>query len=113
MAKADAFYTSKPWRDKREEILERDLWCCRMCGCLLTTGRKSDNSAVVDHIETRAMSPEKELDDDNLWAVCKFHHDSVCASLEARYKKPADLRKAKLNYRVVGLDGYRLRHPND
>ena len=107
-----SFYTSKPWLSLRPEILERDLWCCRICGCLLTTGRAAKDAAVVDHVIPRLLAPELALEPDNLWAICKADHDSVCASIERKHTTPEAIKKAKLAYRPIGIDGYPVKTPH-
>ena len=101
-----AFYKSAEWLRVRQKILERDGWQCQVSGVLLTTGRKSHDAAVVDHIVPISIDPSRKLDPTNLWSVSKRIHDQVCASIESRHKTAEDITRAKLSYREVGLDGY-------
>ncbi len=99
-------FATRRGRKLRVVILTRDLWQCRICGTLLREGRHEPRSAVVDHIVPIEIDPGLTFDPGNLWAVCKHDHDTTCASIEARYSTAEEIRRAKLAYRPVGLDGY-------
>ena len=101
-------HRSREWRRLRLSILERDGYQCRMCGVILTTGRKARRSAVVDHLKPLALCPELGLEPDNLWSVCSDCHNGPCARIEAKHVDPVAVMAAKLFHQVtrVGLDGY-------
>lgn len=73
--KANPFYLSRVWKDKRLEILERDNYECQWCkaeGHVTTT----DHSILeIDHIKELDDYPELALDDDNLRTLCKDCHN--------------------------------------
>ena len=98
-----SFYASKAWRALRLVILARDEGKCRMCGCIVTGGRKHPRSTVIDHIQPHEGNPAMMWDEDNLWLVCKRDHDTHCQTYE---KQGGDVRAKKLAHRVVGMDGY-------
>ncbi|MVA98859.1 hypothetical protein GN330_16550 [Nitratireductor sp. CAU 1489] len=97
-------YKTARWIALRREVLVRDLFTCRMCGVLLSEGRQSPRSAVVDHLEPAYLSPSLFFDQSNLWSVCKGCHDGPCASIEARHNDPSRIKAEKLNYVVAGHD---------
>ena len=84
-------------------MLVRDEGKCRMCGCIVTDGRRSPRAAVVDHLTPHDGDLGLFWDTGNLWLVCKKDHDTHCQAYERR---GADVRAAKLGHRVVGMDGY-------
>lgn len=98
-----SWYSSKAFRALRLVIIARDNGACRMCKQIVTSGRKSDRSAVIDHIEPHNGDHGKFWDQDNLWLVCKMCHDTHCQAYE---KQGGDVRALKMGHRTVGLDGY-------
>lgn len=65
--KVNQFYSSKKWKDKREEIKQRDVFCQR-CKCkfnLLTY-----ENLEVHHIVPLYKSWEKRLESSNLITLC-------------------------------------------
>jgi 5-methylcytosine-specific restriction endonuclease McrA len=62
-------YYTKRWAALRREALTRDGYQCQRCKIMLTNGRRSLRSAMVDHIQ--AHKGDVELFDDlaNLQAV--------------------------------------------
>lgn len=90
-------YKTATWRRTRIRILTRDLWACQWpgCGVLLVSGRKDPRSAVVDHKTPHNGDRALFFDDENLWSLCKHHHDGLKKSEE------------RLGYSdVIGPDGY-------
>ena len=79
-------YKSTRWQRLRKRILDRDGFRCQWPGCdrPLREGRSHPDSAVVDHKESAQGAPEKAWDPDNLWAICKAHHDSLKRDQERR-----------------------------
>lgn len=63
------FLTSKQWKFKRQEILERDKYHCIRCWYKYNKINIAD--LQVHHIKSRRDYPELRLDDDNLLTVCK------------------------------------------
>lgn len=73
------FYTSRTWRRKRKEILDRDNNECQLCkmnGKVITA--LPGKSLVVHHIKELKDFPMLGLQDDNLLTVCKDCHENVC-----------------------------------
>lgn len=98
-ARADAARTSEVWRrwyklkrwkhprdGVRVKILDRDGWRCQWpgCGCILIPGRTDPSSAVVDHRMPHRGDPALFWNEQNLWSLCKRHHDVHKAREEAR-----------------------------
>lgn len=90
-------------------MFDRDGWCCRVCGVMVTQGRASRRSAVGDHLRPARLAPEAFLDAENVWTVCKWCHDGDIKALEAQYwSTGADrIKSEKLKLKPLGLDGYR------
>lgn len=64
---AEKFYASNSWREVRYIALKQSGGCCTLCGA-----RASDGVSLhVDHIIPRSVSPEKELDLNNLQILCE------------------------------------------
>jgi hypothetical protein len=74
-----------------------------MCSCVVSSGRKSPTSAVIDHMQPHKGDMKLFWDHNNLWLVCKRCHDGPCQTYE---RKVGDVRSMKLCHKVVGLDGY-------
>ena len=74
------------WRRLRRHILTRDGFKCQWpgCGVLLRNGRTHPHAAVIDHKIRAEIRPDIAFDPDNLWALCKHHHDSAKQSEERR-----------------------------
>jgi 5-methylcytosine-specific restriction endonuclease McrA len=60
------FYSSPRWRALRLVALDRDRWCCTICG----TSVRRKGAARVDHIHPRSTHPHLELDLRNLRTLC-------------------------------------------
>ena len=67
------FYSSKAWRDKRKEILERDNHACVVCSELYRITMAQD----VHHILNLRENYDLRLDNDNLISLCSDHHKMV------------------------------------
>lgn len=80
-------------------------------------GGKSDKAdtllrpAVVDHLIPHQSDEALLYDMANIWLVCCDCHDQTCQRIENTYEGEA-IRKAKLGYRLIGLDGYPKVMPN-
>lgn len=69
------FYNSMEWREKRQEIINRDNHECQWCkedGKVTTI---CDSNLEVDHIKELEYYPELALDNDNLRTLCKDCHN--------------------------------------
>ncbi len=73
------FYTSRAWRRKRKEIIDRDNNECRICReeGRVTTETKED-PLIVHHIKELKDRPDLCLTDENLLTVCNDCHENVC-----------------------------------
>ena len=70
--KANNFYKSKVWKDKREEIKSLDKGLCQRC--LIKFGIITTNGLEIHHIEPLNIKWEKRLQNDNLITLCKQCH---------------------------------------
>lgn len=60
------------WHEKSREIRERSLYLCSVCQ---DRGEaRADDDIEVHHITKLRDDPSGLLDDDNLVALCVFHH---------------------------------------
>jgi len=73
MKKANPFYTSKVWRNKREYILHRDGHQCQECK---KYGRNTD-AKIVHHILEMDERPDLKLKNSNLVSVCASCHNKI------------------------------------
>lgn len=104
-------YQSARWRRLRLQILRLDGWECQMCGAMLREGRSDKAStilrpAVVDHIIPHQGDPALFYETTNLWSLCSDCHDGTCQAIEKKHRGGQSVRDAKLNHRMVGIDGY-------
>lgn len=64
------------WKNKRNEIRERDLNLCQMCiRGMSNTSYKYNSDVEVHHIIPLVEDYGKRLDNDNLICLCKYHHE--------------------------------------
>jgi len=81
---AHPLYSTPRWRATRDRVLKRDLYTCRQCNVLLTTGRTKPRAAVVHHKTPHHGDPALFwCPDSELEAACKQCHDSALQSEEA------------------------------
>lgn len=73
-SQADKFRNTQAWRRKSAAILERDYHCCRVC---YAGGKVCTDGLSVHHITPLAVDFGRRLDDDNLIALCRFHHEQA------------------------------------
>lgn len=75
----DKFRNSKAWRDKREEIRDRDKQLCQICIRKLydTANQYTYNNLSVHHAESLENEWDKRLDNDNLITTCDYHHEMM------------------------------------
>ena len=69
--KVNRFYSSKAWKDKREEIKSRDIYCQR---CFIKFNIITYDNLEVHHIEPLTVKWEKRLNSNNLITLCKQCH---------------------------------------
>jgi 5-methylcytosine-specific restriction endonuclease McrA len=71
-----------PQHGLRIRVLLRDLFTCQWPGC----GRcENDTSQLVaDHKTPHRGDPDLFWDEDNLWTLCKPHHDGAKQAQERR-----------------------------
>jgi len=81
------FYLSRNWRALRGSMLKHNPICAEP-GC-------GQPSTQVDHILTRRLAPERELDRANLTCLCASHHARKSARFDGGFgnacKDEADL----------------------
>lgn len=70
----DKFRSSTAWKKKREEIKQRDLYCCRIC---LEQGIVNNSHLHVHHIISLDSNFDMRLDNTNLISLCSDHHNRV------------------------------------
>lgn len=70
-SKTNKFRWSRKWREKRNQVVERDNCLCQVC-------KDNDiynyNDLEVHHIVSLEEDYDKRLDDDNLITLCVAHH---------------------------------------
>ncbi|APH16861.1 HNH endonuclease family protein [Clostridium sporogenes] len=73
---ASKFRNTKAWRDKRNDIINRDKALCQICIRNLhnTLPRQYNNNVQVHHITPINENYDKRLDDNNLVTLCTYHH---------------------------------------
>lgn len=93
---------TKRWKALRVEILERDGYCCRSCGC---RGRLE-----VDHIKPVRTHPELSYDPGNLQALCPSCHTKK-TRIECGHPPP---RKERVDWQNAVADLQRtVKTPNE
>lgn len=68
------FRWSRKWREKRNDIVERDLHLCQVCK---QDNQFTYNDLEVHHITSLEQDFDKRLDDDNLITLCEGHHEEA------------------------------------
>lgn len=68
------FRWSRRWREKRNQIVERDKCLCKVC--------KANGVFVYDDLEVHHIVPIEEnydlrMDEDNLITLCGHHHEEA------------------------------------
>jgi len=73
---SNKFRRTRKWRNKRNEVFQRDKGLCQLCIRNLydTYGRIYDNSIEVHHIDPIVEAYELRLDEGNLISLCTYHH---------------------------------------
>ena len=66
--KVNKFYSSKAWKDKREEIKELDKGLCQRC--LIKFKIITTENLEIHHNEPLVVKWEKRLQNDNLITLC-------------------------------------------
>ena len=67
----DKLRSTKRWTDKSIEIREASNYLCSVC---LDEGIINYNNVEVHHIEKLQDNQDLFLENDNLIALCKYHH---------------------------------------
>lgn len=83
----DRFRSTRKWREKREQIRQRDNNLCQICirGLYGTDRKYNYDDLSVHHAIPIEADYDKRLDDDNLLTVCAMHHE-MCESGEIPYE---------------------------
>ena len=84
----DAFYRSRPWLNKRNDILARDNGECQKC----KRRGKFARAECVHHIQHLKDRPDLALDDSNLIGLCGPCHNQ---------EHPEKLRKKNIIRKVI------------
>lgn len=71
------FRYTKAWKEKREEIKERDDYCCQICirGNYDPIRKYETEDLSVHHIIPIVEEWDRRLDNDNLITLCRRHHE--------------------------------------
>ena len=88
------FYSSKAWREKRKEILDKYDYRCAICNELYKFTPATD----VHHILNLRDHYDLRLDGDNLIPLCNEHHKIIHAlgiNNKEKIQKYIDLEKDK------------------
>lgn len=78
--KEDTFRASQLWKNKREEIKERDKFCCLYCKYIANEFTKDMfnwNNLSVHHIIPLTEDFDRRLDNYNLITLCRAHHEEA------------------------------------
>lgn len=70
----DKFRWTRKWREKRNQIVERDSYLCQICK---VNDRYNYNDLEVHHIISLEDDFDRRLDDDNLITLCEEHHEQA------------------------------------
>lgn len=87
--KANPFYLSKKWREKRKKILIRDRNECQIC----KSKGKHTKATIVHHIKHYKDYPGLALVDANLVSVCFYCHEELHTNERNHYKKTKEVFK--------------------
>lgn len=71
------FHRSRAWRDKSEDIKQRDGYCCQICiRGLYDPDRKYETDDLsVHHIIPVSEDWDRRFDDEILLTACRRHHE--------------------------------------
>ena len=75
----DAFRNSAAWKNKAEEIKNRDNHMCQACLHELpgTIIKYNGRHLSVHHITPLKADFERRFDNDNLITLCRYHHEQA------------------------------------
>lgn len=98
--KEQALRKSTKWTLKSKEIRERSLYLCSVCQ---DRGEaKADDDIEVHHIKKLRDDPDGLLDDDNLIALCVYHHKQADrGELSVEYLKELARKRDLLDYPLL------------
>lgn len=71
--KEQSFYSSDPWRLKRDKIKDKDNGCCLLC----LNEHKIKSMDTVHHIIELKEDWDKRFEEDNLISLCESCHQVV------------------------------------
>ena len=72
--KINKFRWSRKWREKRNQIVQRDNYLCLVCK---HRGKYNYNDLEVHHITSLEEDFDRRLDEDNLITLCEEHHEQA------------------------------------
>ena len=88
-----AFYVTKEWKEKRQEVLLRDNYICQRClgkwnqqGIDPVKKIKLSSAKIVHHIKPMKDYFNKALDNDNLISLCFECHEKVEGRTNNKFK---------------------------
>lgn len=73
-SQAYKFRSTRVWKRKSAEIMQRDLHCCRVC---LLSGIINNRRLSVHHIIPLERDFSQRLENDNLVTLCRFCHEQA------------------------------------
>lgn len=91
--KANPFYLSQLWKNKRLEILKRDNYECQWCKEEGKVTSYSHTILEIDHIKELEEYPELALENSNLRTLCKSCHNKR----HERFQFAKPTKKNKMN----------------
>lgn len=81
------FYQSMAWRKLAQMIRVRDMYTCQVC---------QQQGSIVDHIQARRLNPDRAMDADNLWTLCRVcHNKKTRIEQKASHEKLMQTKKAE------------------
>lgn len=98
----DKFRSSRKWREKREQIRDRDMNLCQICirNLHVTERQYNYDDLSVHHAIPLERDFEKRLDDDNLITACSKHHE-MAESGEIPYEEIKKIIDEQEGKRIV------------
>lgn len=74
LKEADEKLKTSQWKATREQVIQRDNYCCRLC---LINNYVETRGLQVHHIHKRVDRPDLTFNESNLVTVCRVCHEKV------------------------------------